>query len=87
MDNKEWISYQKIITFNGKTFGGRVVNIKGYGERLIAGLELQKELIKDDEYVSNVARYIDEEIFYYVEDKALNFGDKQLAEKVRKEME
>ncbi len=84
MKNSIKISNLEKVTFNGEEYSTRIVHIKGYGDRRIAGLGLQGKLIKSEDdtefaYTSEDAKEIDETIFFYVEDKYLNFGDDKLA--------
>lgn len=60
------------VTFAGKNYVIRHVEVKGFGIEPIASKALENELLKDDEYVSEEARAIDEEIFFYVEDSVFN---------------
>ena len=70
------------ITFRGVSYPTRVVDIPGYGEELISTEELNKVLFDDnDNYVSNEAKHIDEEIFFFAPDKAVRtFDDEKIAE-------
>ena len=61
-----------IIAFKGKNYPIRHVEVKGFGVEPIAPKSLQNALLKDDAYVSNEARIIDEEIFFFVEDSVFN---------------
>ena len=60
------------VEFAGKTYRTRMVYVKGFGPRTIAPSSLEDELLKDGEYVSEEARAIDEDIFYYVDDARFN---------------
>ena len=82
MKNTDHISSLVDIPFNDKLFHVREVHIKGFGDRYIATVSLEKELMPNDEYVSAAARELDEKIFFYVEDKIINFDDKKLAKYV-----
>ena len=84
MRNTEHISEPTNITFNGKIYSIRTVNIKGFGDENIATESLQNVLLVNDSYVSDEARQIDESIFFFVEDKYINLDDKKLAEYVEK---
>ncbi|MBR6003699.1 MAG: hypothetical protein IK068_03145 [Lachnospiraceae bacterium] len=74
------------ISFNKRIYPTRTVHIKGYGERRIAGEELQKALFDaDDNYVSDEAREIDDSIFYFVKDSYLaTLEDKPLSTKIER---
>lgn len=86
MVNKDIISILLNCSIGGENFKIRQVHIKGYGDRKIGTESLQNTLIEDDKYVNDFARQVDEEIFFYVEDKAIHCSDKQLAEYVLKAM-
>lgn len=75
------------IMFNGMQYKARVIKVKTFGERLIAGESLEEKLLDEKgNYVSDEARLVDESVFFYVEDKWLNADDEQLETKVRKEI-
>ena len=81
MKNSKGITWVDPVTFNGETYTRRIVHVKGFGDRVIAGETLQKVLLTEDgNYVSEEAQAIDQNIFFYVEDKYLNFTDTQLAD-------
>lgn len=60
------------IVFEGKSYPVRHVEVKGFGVEPIAPISLQDALLKNDAYVSNEARIIDEEVFFFVEDSVFN---------------
>ncbi len=75
------------VHFNGKLYPTRVVEIKGYGKRRIAGERLEEALFENDQYVSDEAREIDSTVFFFVKDSYLGcLDDKALAKKVEKEL-
>lgn len=74
----EWIE----VEFEGKTYPVREVHIKSFGDRYIATKTLENILMPNDEYASDDARDLDERIFFYVEDKYINYDDKKLAKYV-----
>ncbi len=84
-ENKNWISGLHTIPFQGKEYKLRDVYVKGFGLQTIGGYSLLAVLYPNDEYPSEEAENIDNLIDYYVEDKYLSCGDKQLASKVEKE--
>lgn len=86
MVNKDIISVILACSIGGEDFKIRQIHIKGYGDRKIGTESLQNALFEDDKYVDDFARQVDEGIFFYVEDKAINYSDKQLAEYVLKAM-
>ena len=55
------------ITFRNKTYPIREIQFENLYVT-IATSELEDALIHDDEFVSDEARWIDEAIFYYVDD-------------------
>lgn len=61
-----------IIKLNGKEFPSVVVSLP-FGERKISNIKLNESLINSEgAYVSEEARLIDENIFYFVEDEVLH---------------
>lgn len=84
MVNTNKISRLETIQFQGKIYKTRIVNVKGFGERRIATESLQDALLSDGKYVSENAKIIDENIFFYVEDKYIHFDDKALAANIYK---
>jgi RNase H-fold protein (predicted Holliday junction resolvase) len=87
MKNSKMITWTDPVQFNGETYARRVIHVNGFGDRIIAGTSLQEELLTEDgTYVSAEAQLIDEEIFFYIEDKYLNCSDMQLAKYVLKQV-
>lgn len=87
MKNSKMITWTDPVQFNGETYTRRVIHVNGFGDRIIAGTSLQEELLTEDgSYVSVEAQLIDEEIFFYIEDKYLNCSDMQLAKYVLKQV-
>ena len=84
----ELIDYDNsIINFNGKSFPFEVIKeITGNGEveHIISVVDLQSELLDiKDNYVSDDARWIDEQITYFVENENdLNRSDKNILEEI-----
>lgn len=74
-----------MIVFNGKKYKTREVDIKGWGPQLIAGETLERQLVQNDEYVSETAKFIEQSIFFFVDDNYLDAEDEILAAKVEKE--
>ena len=74
-----------MIVFNGNKYKTREVDIKGWGTRLIAGETLERQLVQNDEYVSETAKFIEQSIFFFVDDSYLDAEDEILAAKVEKE--
>ena len=68
------------IEFEKRKYTIREVEIPGVGERIIASTELNNILISEDgEYKSDEARYIDEQIYFFLEPDKLNFSDTALS--------
>jgi len=65
------------IKYSGKTFELRELNLKEFGEVLIASTELSDLLMNDegDDYGSEEARYIDEQICYFVTPEQMKTQD------------
>ncbi len=84
MSNTNHISDMRTIVFDDIEYKLRDVFIKNFGIRTIGTKSLENKLLKDGVYVSGAAQVIDENIFYYVEDKEINYDDKKLADCVVK---
>ena len=69
-----------MIEFNGKQYRVIEIDIAGHGYRLIGPDSLEDALFKDYVCVSDEARQIDDEIFFYVPDQMLD-GDLDLVKK------
>lgn len=82
MRNTGHISELIDMPFDGMLFPVRKAIIKGFGERYISTESFEHALMVDDVFVSDEAREIDDKIFFYVEDKIINFDDKKLAKYV-----
>ncbi len=66
------------INFKGKEFPSVIVNMP-FGNRKISTIQLNESLMNNNgSYVSNEARIIDEEIYYFVEEKFLSLSEKEL---------
>ena len=63
----------EMIKFNDKEYPSLIVNMP-FGERRISTESLNIQLMKTDgSYVSENARIIDEEIFYFVTEESISF--------------
>ena len=61
------------ITFNGKVYPVRVVELEDFGTQRIGVESLEKEMFDDAyDFVSKEAQYVDEQIFYYVPDNIIS---------------
>lgn len=80
----------KTITLNGNTYKARIINLPNEGAVMIATLALSEALFKDgdcaNEYVSDEAEEIDEEIFFYVEENELELPVKELIEIIQENL-
>lgn len=76
------------IWFGTTNYPLRIVTINGYGEQYIAPISLENKLLnKDEEYVSDFAREVDEMIFYYIDDSLIaEASDEELKVKVEYEL-
>ena len=73
-----------MITFQGYEYPTREIEIREFGDVTIATKSLSEALIPSDlgHYVSDEARAIDEEIFFFVDDEDINSKDlKKIVEK------
>ncbi|HEY8690711.1 MAG TPA: hypothetical protein VIM07_15855 [Chitinophagaceae bacterium] len=66
------------IEFQKKQYRIREINLPKFGEVLISTTSLNDVLLKNGNYVSNEASTIDEQIFYFVNEREINFSDKKL---------
>lgn len=74
------------IEFNGKKYPSVIVNLP-FGERRISNIALNESLLNEDgSYVSENARIIDEEIFYFVEEEILHFRENEIAKIILSEI-
>lgn len=83
--NKEWITGLDSMEYDGKAYTIRTIYLKGIGMRNIAGESLKEAVYPNEEYPSAEAKAVDKAIDFYVEDKYLSCGDKQLAAYCEKE--
>lgn len=82
MRNKDNISDLFIINYLGIDYKARNINIKGFGDRTIAPITLKNALFINDNYKDCEAMEIDNNIFFFVDDKYINYSDIKLAEYV-----
>lgn len=63
------------INFKGNKYPIKIIDFP-FGERKISTINLNHNLMNEDgSYYSEEARFIDEQIFYFVEEKVL-YGDR-----------
>lgn len=75
-----------MIDFQNIFYPARVVELPNDGEVLISVTSLNDVLLKDDDHVSDEARYVDDQIFYFVEDSQINLDDEELITLLTKEV-
>lgn len=76
----------EIIKFNGKEFLSIIVSLP-FGERKISSSKLNESLMNNEgNYVSEEARLIDENIFYFVEDKVLHSRENEIINTILSEI-
>ena len=75
-----------VIQYNGERYPVRSIYVPDWGERVIATESLENLLIKDGLFVSDEARNIDDEIFYYVSDDKFSITDEQLGRIIATEL-
>lgn len=64
------------MEYKGKEYQARLVEIPGWGERVVSVESLEKELLPDGaRYADEEARWVDEQIFFYVPDEEIDRGD------------
>ncbi|WP_339653197.1 hypothetical protein [uncultured Maribacter sp.] len=74
------------ISFNGKEFPSVIINMP-FGERTISTVQLNESLLNlEGSYVSEEARLIDENIFYFVEENVLCFQENEIVNKILSEI-
>ena len=79
--------YVNTVTFNGKTYKTKSVQIPNWGWCTIGSSSLEDALMQDGKYVSDEARVVDEGIFYYVDDARFNrYTSSELVEVVEREV-
>ena len=70
-----------MIEFDGKEYPTKLLNIPGFGERLVSVESLEKSLMDAEGfYASDEALAIDEKIFFYVPDDVINEDEKSLVD-------
>jgi hypothetical protein len=69
-----------IVEYNGIKYPTRYIENPKEGGVMVATTELQDVLIVNDEYVDEVAKIIDEGIFFYVSPEEFLLGDEELGE-------
>jgi hypothetical protein len=73
------------IEFENRKFRIRYVDIENEGTRIIASIALNKKLLTEmGDYKSDEARYIDEQIYFFVDNVKLRLKDRSLNEYVKK---
>ena len=68
------------VEYNGIKYSTRYIKSARYHNAMIvvASTELRDVLIVNDEYIDEVARYIDEGIFFYVSPEEMLLPDEEL---------
>lgn len=70
------------INFNGKTYPCICIDMP-FGEAYISVEKLNEQLMNEDgSYVSDEAQYLDESIFYFVDEKDVQLSEDKLVEKI-----
>ncbi len=76
------------IAFENKEYKCRRINIKGWGNYLVASTFLQKKLINEEcQYNSDEARIIDEGIFFFINPNYYKLHDSKLAKEILKSLQ
>ena len=76
----------RIIEFDGEKYPSTMVNMPG-GERMVSTETLNEALMNfDGSYVSENARIIDEEIFYFVADEDISLKNDKLVKLILSEI-
>ena len=66
------------IEFQKMQYRVREIKLPNLGEVLISTTSLNDALLKNGKYVSNDALAIDEQIFYFVNEREITFSNKKL---------
>ncbi len=74
------------IEFQKKQYRIREINLPKLGEVLISTTTLNEVLLENGNYVSNEAARIDEQIFYFVNEREITFSNKKLINLVTTEV-
>ncbi len=85
MMNGKKNSNMDTVLFNGRQYPLRHgIFVKGYGYRTIGAQSLEEVLFDSEgNYVSDEARRVDEDIFFFIDDKFVKcLDDRALAERV-----
>jgi hypothetical protein len=73
------------IEFENRQFKTRDVNVRNEGIKAISSLELNKILFQENgDYKSDEARFIDEQIYFFVDSSKLKLDDRLLSAYVKK---
>ena len=74
------------IKFNEKKYPALLLNFP-FGERMISVAKLNDSLMNEDgSYVSENARLVDEDIFYFVDEEDLNLNKDELVQLILSEI-
>lgn len=76
------------IQFNGRDYKTRTLDFGGeFGVLTVASITLDRLLMTDDEnYVSSEARFVDEQIFFFISASDFKLSDEALATKILQEI-
>lgn len=75
------------ILYKNRFYKTRTVLLEEFGEVTIGSTYLSKIIFDNEEgYANELARLIDEKIFYFVPSKYFGFSDEKLAEKIYSEV-
>ncbi len=78
---------ETIIKYNNRGYKVRILNVDDLGFVNICSNILNRLLVDgDSNYVSDEARYIDEQIFYFIAPSSFKLSDKDLVHKILEEM-
>ena len=73
------------IEFENRQFKTRDVNVRNGGIKAISSLELNKILFQENgDYKSDESRFIDEQIYFFVDSSKLKLDDRLLSAYVKK---
>ena len=57
------------MIYKGKSYPAEWIYVEGFGEELVSVESLEEALMPNDMYADEEARWLDEQIFFYVPDE------------------
>ena len=76
----------ELIEFQKMQYRVREIKLPKVGKVMISTTSLNEALLKNGNYVSDNAVTIDEQIYYFVNEREITFSDKKLIKLINKEL-